>query len=195
MKQHLHSATSVVLQEAENRSEAGAGGGQGGETSPRARERRYKSVCRRGRGRPASGSSRAPPPGGLGVTIVTLVFPRPRSRGPRCPFGPRPAGRAQAQPTAASGNRPSPRLRPPGPPGPPEPCPGWHTPGWMSALARCPCPHRCATRTCAAHTGHRGAGPAPLQFWPKATAPPTSWSTSPGEARGLELGRLWPPWP
>lgn len=47
------------------------------------------------------------------------------------------------------------------PSGPPEPCPGWHTPGWMSALARCPCPHRCETHTCGTH-GTQGSRTRPL---------------------------------
>lgn len=114
-------------------------------------------MCRRGRGHPASGSSRVSLPVGLGV--IMSHFPRPRSRGPGRPFGPWPAWWARAQAPQPPGITPRPR-----PPGPAEPHPGWQPPGWTSALTRVPVP----SRVCDAHTGHRGAGSVPLKFCPNA---------------------------
>lgn len=156
MKQHLHSATSVVLQEAENAFRGGGGGGREVRQFP-AEERRSTRV-QEGPRPPASGSSRALRLA-TSVSVVTLVFPA-QEQGPRCPFGPRPA---EAEPrrlahrslresalAPAEASRPS---------GPPEPCQDGTRlagcPPWLGARALT------GVNTHVRHTGHREQDPPP----------------------------------
>ena len=136
---------------------------------------------------PASGSSRVPPPGGLGVILVTLVLPAPGAGGLD----------AHLDPGLQGGPGHS----------PPQPL------GIAPHLAEASRPSRAPSRTALpwldvhpdkgarALTGVRptrdtGAGSVPLQFCPKAVVAShllvhIPWRSS----QGLEVGRLWPPRP